>query len=264
MGGCPKRGHGALETPVLATGRSDVATIKPDRIEAVIVIRDGPIPPTMNEAIGVVSMFVPLIVDDAPLIHIRRSKPGLMTERSCQEELALTRIHDLEREGILAPGAWNRSECIFAKSPEAFVSSYLLTVIGKAEDFTPGDAKVHPLQSEIIDRVLRAAEKLPVARDGDVQCDFDSVGPKWGAREILALPGGELRRRLEAVCSADTASGFTVTDVSMPPMDLQADPVPYVQLNTFSATLRTFRPYRIMKRNDGRFAVYGHPALYNV
>jgi hypothetical protein len=134
MGGCPKRGHGVLGTPVLATGRSDVTTIPPDRIEAVIVMRDGPVPPALNEAIDVVTMFVPLIADDAPLLQIRPSKPGHMAENRAREELAVARVHELEHEGILAPGAWECSERIFVKRPEVSALGYLMTVIGKAAD----------------------------------------------------------------------------------------------------------------------------------
>jgi hypothetical protein len=247
---------------VLATGRSDVATIAPDRIEAVIVTREGPILPAMDEALDAVTMFVPLIADDAPLIHIRPGKPGLMAEKSGREELAITRVHDLEREGILAPGAWNRSERIFAKVPDASASKYLMTVIGKAEVSAPGDARGSAPPS-VIDGVITAAEGLPAAREDDIQHNYDFAGPKWGAREILILTSDELRRRLEAVCAADAASGFTIINTSISSGGSQDNALPYVQLNTINHTLRSGRPYRITKREDGRFAVYGHAALYS-
>jgi len=140
MGSCQVPGHGLLGTPVLATGRSDVAAIPPDRIEAVIVTRDGPIPPSMGEALERVTRFIPLTVDDAALIHIRPSGRGLMASESGRDELALSRIHDLEREGVLAPGAWNRSERMCVKIPSGSDASYLLTVIRKENKNGP-----HPL-----------------------------------------------------------------------------------------------------------------------
>jgi hypothetical protein len=139
MDACPERHHGVLGSPVLATGRSDVTSIKPDRIEAVIVTRDGPIPPTMDEALDAVTRYVPLIADDALLIHIRPSKPGLMAEKSARDELALTRIHDLERDGVLAQGAWNRSELIFAKIHNVSAINYLLIVVGKSDTPAPSE-----------------------------------------------------------------------------------------------------------------------------
>jgi hypothetical protein len=263
MGWCPESGHGRLSLPVLATGRSDVTSIKPDRIEAVIVTRDGPIPPTMDEALDAVTRYVPLIADDAPLIYIRPSKPGLMTEKLGREELALTHIHDLEREGVLALGALNRSECISAEIRDAADGNYLLIVIAEAAASAPGNANVPSPPSIIIDRILAAVEGLPVARDDDVQYDYDFAGPKWGSREILVLTGDELRRRIEAVCAADAASGFMTIDMSAFSEASRDNALPYVQLNTLRDTPGAFRPYRITKRNDGRFAVYGHAALYS-
>jgi hypothetical protein len=263
MDACPERHHGVLGSPVLATGRSDVTSIKPDRIEAVIVTRDGPIPPTMDEALDAVTRYVPLIADDAPLIYIRPSKPGLMTEKLGREELALTHIHDLEREGVLALGALNRSECISAEIRDAADGNYLLIVIAEAAASAPGNANVPSPPSIIIDRILAAVEGLPVARDDDVQYDYDFAGPKWGSREILVLTGDELRRRIEAVCAADAASGFMTIDMSAFSEASRDNALPYVQLNTLRDTPGAFRPYRITKRNDGRFAVYGHAALYS-
>lgn len=134
---CPKPGHGALDAPVLPTGRSDIESVDPDRIEAVIVTREGPIPPAMDNALEVVTLFLPLIADDAPLIHIRASRPGLMADASGRDELALTRIHDLEREGKLAPGAWNRSKRTFVETHNVADTNYLLTVIRREDKNDP-------------------------------------------------------------------------------------------------------------------------------
>jgi hypothetical protein len=134
---CPEPGHGVLGAPVLPTGRSDVEPMDPDRIEAVIVTREGPIPPTMDEALDAVTHFLPLVADDAPLIHIHASRPGLMADESGRDELALTLIRDLESEGKLAPGAWNRSKRTFVKTHNRSDTSYLLTVIRRENKNDP-------------------------------------------------------------------------------------------------------------------------------
>ena len=131
IGACPELGHGVLGTPVLATGRSDVTSIRPDRIEAVIVTRDGPIPPTLDEALEVVPRFIPLIAGDTSLIRIYPSRPGVMAGESSRAELALARINDLEREGVIAHGAQKCSDIIFAKIHDMSSASYLLIVVGK-------------------------------------------------------------------------------------------------------------------------------------
>jgi hypothetical protein len=263
LGPCPK-GHGLLETPVLPTGRSDVITVRPERIEAVIVTRDGPIPPTMAEALDVVPRFVPLIADDAALIHIRPSKPGLMAARSGREELTLAQVRELERERVLAPGAAQRARCVFVEVSNGAVGKYLVAVITRRTDPDPGKPIATAPASDIIDRVLAAARDLPVARPEDIQYDFDFAGPKWGSRKILILTDRTLRLRLKAVCKADEASGCTIFGMSTSVEESPHSPLPYVQLNTLSSNRLAFRPYRIAKRPDGRYAVYGHPALYNV
>lgn len=139
-GNCRVPGHGPLGSPVIPTGRSDVTALVPDRIEAVIVTRGGPIRPTMDEALVVVTRFVPLIADDAPVIHIRGGRPGLMADERGRDELALAQIHDLEREGVLAPGAWNRSKRMFIEARDAPDTDYLVTVISKDSATAP-----HPL-----------------------------------------------------------------------------------------------------------------------
>lgn len=60
-GYCANAGCGPkpLTTPVLPTGRHDVTPTDPDRIEGVIVVRDGLIRPTTDEALAVVTKFLP-------------------------------------------------------------------------------------------------------------------------------------------------------------------------------------------------------------
>lgn len=48
----------------------------PDGIEGVIIARDGFILPTMEEALVVVTKFLPLIADDAPSSTSAEAFPG--------------------------------------------------------------------------------------------------------------------------------------------------------------------------------------------
>jgi hypothetical protein len=133
-GPCPAAGcDGAMGTPVFPTGRHDVTPLEPDEVEGVVVACDGVIPPTMDEALAVVTRFVPFIDDDAPLVHIGRSVPGLMIDPSTRDELALSLVHDLERGGSLAPGAWERSVRRFILAGAADDPDYLITVVRKPE-----------------------------------------------------------------------------------------------------------------------------------
>ncbi|MWA15722.1 hypothetical protein [Streptomyces sp. BA2] len=135
---CPAPGcAGELTTPVLPTGRHDVEPTAPESIEGVVVARDGLIPPTMEEALRVVTKFVPLTADDAPLIHNRPGVPGLMSDTSTRDEMASSLVHDLEREGLLAHGAWTRSRRLFILAGTAIDTDYLITVVRKPKGTRP-------------------------------------------------------------------------------------------------------------------------------
>ncbi|MFD5030003.1 DUF6585 family protein [Streptomyces sp. NPDC058405] len=131
-GPCPSSGcRGQLTTPVLPTGRHGVTPMDPNGIEGVIVARDGFTLPTMDEALVVVTKFLPLIADDAPLIHIRRSVPGMMGDESTRDELAQSLVLKLEGEGVIAAGAWVRSRRMFVLAGDANDTNYLITVVRK-------------------------------------------------------------------------------------------------------------------------------------
>lgn len=133
-GSCPTPGHGALALPVLPTGRSDVVPVHPDEVEGVIVSRDGPIPPTVDQALAYVTKVVPLTDDDAPLIHVRRAIPTrAMTGGSARDASALSLVHGLEREGALAPGAWERSRRVRLAAADVTDTNYLLIVVRKPQ-----------------------------------------------------------------------------------------------------------------------------------
>jgi hypothetical protein len=61
------------------------------------------------------------------------------------------------------------------------------------------------------------------------------------------------------VAEDDLAAGFGTLSVTSTDGDNEDEPL-YVQLN--SSNGRTFRPYRIVKREDGQLALYSHAALY--
>ncbi|MFF8375790.1 hypothetical protein ACF07V_06660 [Streptomyces sp. NPDC015661] len=126
-------GGGLLTTPVLPTGRHDVTPMDPDTIEGVIVVRDGPIRPTTDEALTVVTKFLPLVPDDAPLLHIRRGGPGTMSDDSTRDGLVQSLLLDLEREGVLVPGAWGRSRRLHILAGPAGDANYLINVVRKSD-----------------------------------------------------------------------------------------------------------------------------------
>lgn len=133
-GPCPEDGcNGRFTTIVLPTGRHDVTPMNPESIEAVIVTRDGPIAPTTDQALSVVTRRLPLIDDDAALIHVRRSVPGKMKGESTRERLARSLVYALERDGALGPGAWARSKRELASAGNATDTDYLVTVVQKSE-----------------------------------------------------------------------------------------------------------------------------------
>ncbi|MFD0548315.1 hypothetical protein ACFQ0X_03440 [Streptomyces rectiviolaceus] len=136
---CPASGcDGVLTTPVLPTGRHDVVPTDPESIEGVVVARDGRIPPTMEEALRVVTKFVPFTADDAPLVHRRPSVPGLMGDASTREELASSLVRDLERQAAFVSGAWARSRRLFILAGAAIDTDYLIIVVRRVNWMRPG------------------------------------------------------------------------------------------------------------------------------
>lgn len=130
---CP----GVLAHPVLPTGRHDVMSISPDRIECIIVMRDGIIPPAIGEAMPVVTRILPLIADDTPLVDIRRGGPSLMRDDPARDELALSHIRVMERDGLLKPGARARSTRLFVPASHTNDDDHLITVVARQEHTSP-------------------------------------------------------------------------------------------------------------------------------
>ena len=105
---------------------------------------------------------------------------------------------------------------------------------------------------------MAAAESLTAARDDEIQNNFDSVQSKWNAKEILSLSAEGLRRQVAEILTNDADEGFTEVIASN---DRDSTP-PRVQFNTISTRTGTGRFYRIMRRQDGTYALYGHHAMY--
>jgi hypothetical protein len=110
-----------------------------------------------------------------------------------------------------------------------------------------------------VDEVIAAAERLSSSTDSEIQRHFDYVSTRWGCEAILILDKAAIRELLRTVAEDDLAAGFGTLSVASSDEDNEVKP-PYVQLNSMDS--RTFRPYRIVKREDGQLALYGHAALY--
>ncbi|MEV5601474.1 hypothetical protein AB0L33_08545 [Streptomyces sp. NPDC052299] len=126
-----------LTVPVLPTGRSDVTPMDPNAIEGVLVVRDGPIRPTTDDALAVVTRFLPLLPDDAPLLHIRGARPRTMGDHATRDALAQSVLLDLEREGALAPDSWGRSRRMHILAGPAGDGDYLLVPVRKSPGRVP-------------------------------------------------------------------------------------------------------------------------------
>ena len=111
-----------------------------------------------------------------------------------------------------------------------------------------------------VDEVIAAAERLSSSTDSEIQGNFDYVSTRWGCEAILILDKAGIRELLRTVAEDDLAAGFGTLSVASSDEDNNEVEPPYVQLNSMDG--RTFRPYRIVKREDGQLALYGHAALY--
>ena len=163
---CPAPGcAGMLKAAILPTGRRDVLPVDASRIERVIAVRDGPIPPTIGEALSAITRLVPLVADDAPLVLICRNVPGQMDKEEGARYMAWTVVDWLERDMLLAPGAWQRATSLRVRSPEDD-SDYVLVIV----ELPPEPALA---SGGFLAGLLR--ENLQRAADGGLAGD----GPDW-------------------------------------------------------------------------------------
>lgn len=113
-----------------------------------------------------------------------------------------------------------------------------------------------------VNSIIDAARNLPGVSDAEIEENFLAIRDTWDAREVLTLVANDLRAVIIETLCGDMREGFSVRQVH--PL---VEPESYLQFNTISdsalvAGRGTFRGYRIVKREDGRFALYGHAAMY--
>lgn len=82
----------------------------------------------------------------------------------------------------------------------------------------------------------------------------------WRCDELLMLDRDAIKALLTRVAEDDRVLDFDRLIVRKGPEGDDGDP-PYVQLNSVG---ETWRPYRLVKREDGQLILYGHAALYLV
>jgi hypothetical protein len=117
-----------------------------------------------------------------------------------------------------------------------------------------------------VDEVISAAEGLLPSANGDIQQDLGYLSHRYHCEEILVLAKSPARELLRKVVQDDFARGFDHVQVT----SRGAGGVPFVQLNLANSTYmrrtpggnQSVRLYRVVKRDDGQFALYGHLALY--
>ncbi|KAG0001670.1 hypothetical protein BGZ80_006138, partial [Entomortierella chlamydospora] len=131
-----------------------------------------------------------------------------------------------------------------------------------SEQQPPNSALQPPLPGSLvkiaeIDKAIAATDSLASGIDSDIQADFDYLSGPWGCEELLVLDKAALSELLYKVLQDDQTAGLRSRSMDTHKGDKQHPP--YVQLNSIG---KTFRPYRITKRQDGRLVLYGHEALY--
>lgn len=120
----------------------------------------------------------------------------------------------------------------------------------------PQTPSVAPLTK--VDEAIAAAQDLPPGIDSLIQADFGYVSDRWGCEKILVLDKTAIRELLHKVVKNDLATGFSALQVDSHEGDGKEPP--YIQLSSVGS--QGFRPYRIVKGEDGQLALYGHAALY--
>jgi hypothetical protein len=150
---------GELQLRVLPTGRRGVLPIDPGRTERVIVVRDGPIPPAIGEALSTVTRWIPLVPDDAPFILICRSVPGLMAQEASCQFMAWQLVDMLGKDAILAPGAWDRSTSMRVHGVEDD-TDYLVIIVA-LPDKAPSSAARAFVGDLMTEHLQRVADEHP-------------------------------------------------------------------------------------------------------
>lgn len=84
-----------------------------------------------------------------------------MSDESTRDELALSLVLELEREGPMAPGAWARSRRMFVLAGAANDTDYLVTVVRKRGQHPSSSVPLHATPSATYTYLMQI-----LARDG--------------------------------------------------------------------------------------------------
>ncbi|KFY37272.1 hypothetical protein V494_04853 [Pseudogymnoascus sp. VKM F-4513 (FW-928)] len=114
-----------------------------------------------------------------------------------------------------------------------------------------------PVKIPEVDEALAATDSLVRGIDGIIEVNFGVLQFVWGCEEMLLLDKPSMRELLYKALQEDHLAGFLSREFITEGGD-ELHP-PYVQIHSKA---ETFRPYRIVKRQDGRLVLYGHAALY--
>ncbi|MFD4456823.1 hypothetical protein [Nocardia sp. NPDC058480] len=124
------------------------------------------------------------------------------------------------------------------------------------DDAAEGTRAAGVANAVLADKVIAAAQQLPPVSIEEIEPGFQLVADVWGAKEIVVISPGELRRRISKLLADNGSDGFTDSSVKTP----AGGGPPHVQLDSMSDS--TWRPYRIFKNDSDTFAVYGHATMY--
>jgi len=211
---CPAPGcSGTLEPAHLPTGRREVLPIDPSEIERVIVARDGPIPPTISEALPAVTTYVPLVADDAPFVIICRSDPSQMSDASAPV-LARRLVDGLEHDMLLASGAWDRSTPMRVTGSEDD-SDYLVIVV-KLPERQPPSAFLAGLMGDHLQRIADAK--------------FEHHGPCWAGLYSADVTGESAALLQAAASDAHQADRLATRTRILPEYVVVATGIPTLDL----------------------------------
>jgi hypothetical protein len=209
---------GELKIRVLPTGRRGVLSIDPGRTERVIVVRDGPIPPAIGEALSTVTRWIPLVPDDAPFILICRSVPGLMAEEASCQFMAWQLVDMLEKDIILAPGAWGRSTSMRVHGTEDD-TDYLIIIV-ELPDKAPNSAS-HAFGVDLMtEHLQRVADENP-GQVGRCWAGLNSGSIIDEAAAIILQTTEDARKLNHLATRMRILSKYIMVTTAIPTLDLQ-------------------------------------------
>ncbi|MBH0781416.1 hypothetical protein [Nocardia bovistercoris] len=109
--------------------------------------------------------------------------------------------------------------------------------------------------------LVGVAEVFDVAASDDIEQDFLTVAQVWGAERVLDLDPKGLEWLIEKILADNASEGFYSHGIFAEMAPKQRPPRIQLNLTGVSGEERSFR---IAKRTEGIFAVYGHASMYGV